>query len=462
MAHKSFHSLSSITLLALLLAAGCGQGTSSGPSDQTQSPAGSAVPLQGESPSGDAAAAETPLTLTFFVNGINLSATEFRLMVEEPTKRKFPHITIERLAPPQGTGLPELIASGQIPDIIYASAGTYYQLRDLELDYRLDDLIAEQQFDASRIKPHILASLKAYSENGDSLYALPFNDNDTILYYNKDIFDKFGVPYPSDEQMTWEEALALGRQLTRTDNGVQYIGLEVASGPAHLQSSLALGTLDPETGEAVVHTPEWQKVFEFQKQVFDVPGTIQGETYLYNKDSFITDRILAMRPSYIANMVGTLEELRQQGDPINWDIAPVPNFPEALGISKEVNIHSLYIASQSKHKEQAFQVIAHILSDEVQTILSRNGRLPAIAGDAIERQFGADVPDLQGKNIDNIFKARGVQLHKPHEYEAQVAKYVTEAYRSLALGGVDVNTALRKLEENINAEVTRLRATDAK
>ncbi|WP_040719096.1 ABC transporter substrate-binding protein [Paenibacillus daejeonensis] len=452
---KSVHALSLLSLM--VIAAGCGQG----PVNTPTGGAGEGQPVQ-QGQTGENDATPEPVTLTFFVNGINLSDTEFRLMVEEPTKKKFPHLTIERIVPPQGTRLPELIAAGQIPDIIYASVGTYYQLQELNLDYRLDELIDKYDFDVNRIKPHILASITDYSENGDSLHALPFNDNDTILYYNKDIFDKFGVPYPSDEQMTWDEALELGRQLTRNDNGVQYIGLEVASGPAHLQSSLALGTLDPETGEAVVNTPEWKKVFEFQKQVFDVPGTVQGETYLYNKDAFITERVLAMRPSYIANMVGTLEELRQAGDPINWDIAPVPNFPEALGHSKEVNIHSLYISSQSKYKDEAFQVIANILSDEVQTILSRNGRLPSINNDAIDRQFGADVPDLQGKKIDNIFKARGVQLHKPHEYESKVAQYVTDAYQSLALDGTDVNTALRTLEENINAEVARLRATSSK
>ncbi|MCR2804685.1 ABC transporter substrate-binding protein [Paenibacillus soyae] len=426
----------------------------------------------GDSSSGGDASAEPgetgaadqpePLTLTFFVNGINLSDTEFRLMVEEPTKKKFPHITLERIVPPDGTGLPELIVAGQVPDIIYASVNTYYVLEDLDILYPLDELIDKYDFDVSRIKPHILKSITDFSDSGDSLHALPFNDNDTILYYNKDIFDKFGVPYPPDEQMTWDEALELGRQLTRNDNGTQYIGLEVASGPSHLQSSLALGTLDPETGEAIVNTPEWARVLEFQKKVFEVPGTVQGDTYLYNKDSFIKDRVLAMRPSYIANMVGTLEELRQAGDPINWDIAPVPNFPDALGISKEVNIHSLYISAQSKHKDEAFQVLANILSDEVQTILSRNGRLPSIANEEIEKQFGADVPDLQGKKIENVFKARGVQLHSPHEYEPQVAKYVTEAYKSLALDGVDVNTALRSLEENINAEVARLKAADNK
>lgn len=439
--------ITSVFLSFLLVTAACSQGTGTKSVENNE---------QGKA--GD----PEPVTLKFYVNGINLSGTEFRLMVEEPTKKKYPHITVERIVPPQGTGLPELIASGEIPDIIYASVGTYYQLRDLNLDYLLDDLIAKYDFDVNRIKPHILASITDYSDNGTSLHALPFNDNDTILYYNKDIFDKFGVPYPPDEQLTWEEALELGRQLTRNDNGVQYIGLEVASGPAHLQSSLALGTLDPDTGQAVVNTPEWKEVFEFQQKVFEVPGTVQGETYLYNKDAFVTDRILAMRPSYIANMVGTLEELRQAGDPINWDIAPVPNFPDALGTSKEVNIHSLYISSQSKHKDEAFQVIANILSDEVQTILSRNGRLPSIANDEIDRQFGADVPDLQGKKIDNIFKARGVQLHKPHEYESKVAKFVTEAYQSLALDGVDVNTALRTLEENINAEVARLEATSNK
>lgn len=49
--------------------------------------------------------------------------------------------------------------------------------------------------------------------------------NIPALFYNKDIFDKFGVAYPKNG-MIYEETLDLdlARRVTRSDGGVQYLG----------------------------------------------------------------------------------------------------------------------------------------------------------------------------------------------------------------------------------------------
>ncbi|MDR3247815.1 MAG: extracellular solute-binding protein, partial [Treponema sp.] len=48
---------------------------------------------------------------------------------------------------------------------------------------------------------------------GGKTVALPANSNWYVLYYNKDIFDKAGIPYPSND-MTWEEYEALAKRLS--------------------------------------------------------------------------------------------------------------------------------------------------------------------------------------------------------------------------------------------------------
>ena len=46
-----------------------------------------------------------------------------------------------------------------------------------------------------------------------SLNALPFRSDFWVLYYNKTLFDKAGVAYPTND-MTWEQYAALARQMT--------------------------------------------------------------------------------------------------------------------------------------------------------------------------------------------------------------------------------------------------------
>lgn len=61
---------------------------------------------------------------------------------------------------------------------------------------------------------------------------------------------------------------------------------------------------------------------------------------------------MAMRPAWLANMVGPLEELREQRIESNWDIAPVPNFEDKLGKTREAQVHSVILTKQSKHKDE--------------------------------------------------------------------------------------------------------------
>jgi ABC-type glycerol-3-phosphate transport system substrate-binding protein len=79
------------------------------------------------------------------------------------------------------------ITTGVIPDIL--NFGTTNSIQTELIDKGLQDY-------------------RNYSEG--KLYALPRKANAYYLYYNKDIFDRFNVPYPSkDKVLTWDEAFEL-------------------------------------------------------------------------------------------------------------------------------------------------------------------------------------------------------------------------------------------------------------
>lgn len=47
--------------------------------------------------------------------------------------------------------------------------------------------------------------------------------NTEAVFYNKDLFDKFGIDYPTDN-MTWDEMYELSKNMTRSDGDIQYYG----------------------------------------------------------------------------------------------------------------------------------------------------------------------------------------------------------------------------------------------
>jgi len=62
--------------------------------------------------------------------------------------------------------------------------------------------------------PEVLAIFR----RGGSVYALPKGYTPMVIAYNKDVFDRFGVPYPP-EQWTWEQFRAAALALTRDTDG---------------------------------------------------------------------------------------------------------------------------------------------------------------------------------------------------------------------------------------------------
>lgn len=402
---------------------------------------------------------DEPLTLTLFSTSGTFPDVEFNTLIADPIKKKYPNVTIERITP-AATTTNEEVLSTHVPDIIYSSSSSHQRIIRTGAYEDLRELIKRHHFDESRIKPILYDYIKDITKDkGGEIYAIPFNSNQHILYYNKDIFDKFGVPYPTEKQLTWDEVLDIAAKLTRTENGVQYIGLSVDN-LTGLAKGLGLPYVDHDTGNAALDTPDWLRVFELNKRIFEIPGYVTPDhTWNWGRDQFMKDQIIGMRVTWLANMIGPLEELRQQGVEFNWDFAPAPNFSDQLGKTREAQIHSLSVNSQSKHKDEAFQVIAEILSDEGQRILSRNGRVPAVINPELEKEYGLDIPVLQGKTVQNVFIGEPLQEHYVHPYELEITTRLTEAAEDLAINGLDVNSAIRKATEAINKDVETLRTT---
>jgi multiple sugar transport system substrate-binding protein len=53
---------------------------------------------------------------------------------------------------------------------------------------------------------------------GDALYALPKGYTPLLVVYNKDLFDRAGIPYPTDD-WTWDDFLRIAKRLTRDTDG---------------------------------------------------------------------------------------------------------------------------------------------------------------------------------------------------------------------------------------------------
>src|SRR5262249_24395576 len=143
-------------------------------------------------------------------------------------------------------------------------------------------------------------------------------------YYNKDIFDRFAVPYPKDG-MTWDNAIDLAKKLTRSDGGVQYKGLTIDGNINRLGEQRSLPMVDP-TGKSVLQTDGWKSVFDVYRQIGQIPGNLLENPQRIQ--AFEKDKNLAMLAGLSAR-IGEFEQLQNQGQAMNWDMVTMPTFSQA-------------------------------------------------------------------------------------------------------------------------------------
>ncbi|MDF2714629.1 MAG: extracellular solute-binding protein family 1 [Paenibacillus sp.] len=415
------HSVLIVALITVVLS-GCGKGAGQ------------------VSPSGDEnkPVVAEPVTLTLYMP----AAFPIQEYIVSSVKKKYPHITLQPVLRGPGKLPGELVAAGSFPDLIYQSTPWYAELLDLNLLHDLNDLVKKNKLDLAKLDPLAIDAIKMWGAKGE-LYALPFYRNFGVLYYNKDLFDKFGVSYPKDG-MTWEEAAELARKVTRTDGGTEYRGLD-ASGTYEGVSQMSANFVDG-AGKANLEAESFVAALNNLKTIYGIPGNKRGK----NMQDFYKGTV-AM--SAFWNVLGNFEDMYKKGTPMNWDMVSMPTYKQAPGRSYQVDSHNLSISTLSKHKEAAFQVIAYLTSKEVQAEIVKDGYVSALTDPELEKTFGSNMQALKGKNIQAIFKLKSAPLYKVTKYDPIAQEFLEKALNEVITDGKDVNTALREANEKANQKI---------
>lgn len=132
--------------------------------------------------------------------------------------KQYPNVKVKVETAPYDTYFTTLqtrIAGGQAPDVFelnfenfvsYASKGSLMDLSSM--------ISADKSFDPAVFYPR---AYQAFQLNGKQ-YGLSESFSDVVLFYNKDLFDKAGVAYPT-ASWTWDDAVQAAQKLTDAPQG---------------------------------------------------------------------------------------------------------------------------------------------------------------------------------------------------------------------------------------------------
>ncbi|WP_218092033.1 extracellular solute-binding protein [Paenibacillus solanacearum] len=339
--------------------------------------------------------------------------------------------------------LPTLITSGKTIDIVVESTGVNVMNYNLQSD--ITDLITKYKVDLNRLEPTAMELQRKMA--GGGIYGLPSWTRSLILYYNKDLFDKFGIPYPK-EAITWDGLYELARTMTRQDSGTNFKGLTMAFDFGLMLNQLESPTQDPATGKALFMTEPIKKAFENQARFYKIPGNeLPGNRYYLDnqQNPFYKDKTVAM----FLTLSGAEKMYK---DSVNWDVVPYPAWEGKPGIGSQSYPTYFFLTSTSKNRDAAFQVLSYTISDEFQKYAARAGNITILKDTSAMNDFAADLPYVKGKNVKAMIPPKYAAPTLKTKYNAIANKELLAALEAVTKG-TDVNTALRDAAERNDKQV---------
>ena len=386
-----------------------------------------------------------PAELTFFMNSGD-SKESFDERFGDALREKFPQHTIEYMIKESGISVEQMIVQGHKFDIIFNSPQNFFGMAIGDgFAFDMTELIAKHDVDLSNVEQQSIEAMKRTA--GGAIYGLPVFNNNMITYYNKAVFDQFGISYPEDG-MTWDEIFDLSNQLTRIEDGVSYFGFILS--PTHMfrMNPLSIPHVDLETETPTIGTdPRWQT---FVDTFFIKPfaGTIYQE-FIANTgniptmNEFVGEQNIGIFP-YLSTWMNVWAE---QLSEVDWDIVSFPSFADHAGVGSQAYPTYFGVTEISESKDAAMEVIKYMISPEFQQHLAHGGNIPILEDEVVRKTF-IEESIHSDKNLNAIFYNEHALGPEQSVYEnAVISRVFTSLRADIIRGDLDLNTALNNAHE---------------
>ncbi|MCJ8009408.1 ABC transporter substrate-binding protein [Lederbergia wuyishanensis] len=363
-------------------------------------------------------------------------------------KENKPYLTLEHIDwDGSAEQLQEFYADKKVPDVLLAFTGQQ-PLEELDSVFPLDEMIDLYHVDLNHIQPVVLDEVRSRDKER-RLIGIPGEVGLLGLYYNKEVFDIFGVPYPEpDESMSWDRVLDLAKQMTAVRNDVHYCGLDMGDQDWAPLMELSVSKTDPETGEVLLtKDPKFAKYMGLMEQYYGIPG-IKEESCGFG------ERNVAMYigwHGFMANnwLGGEIEDAVEFMK--DMDILPLPTWSDMPDVGPTpTGIHPFVINNYSENKDAALQFLLTVASEDYQLKLSRDGTPSVLYSQESIEQYAANNIFLNGKNIKALFHNTPAA---PPEIKSVWDQYVELDMKKFVESGADIQEFLRVSQEEAEIKI---------
>lgn len=388
----------------------------------------SAAPASNSASSGanSASGSSEPVTITFDqFSGSGDNETYLQEMIDAYTAKN-PNVTIKMQSygyDDYFTQLTTKVAGGKAADVFELNYENFVSYAKKGALMSLDDIIKSQGIDTSVYNQ---TALKAFSADGTQ-YGVPDSFSTVLLFYNKALFDKAGVSYPTDD-WKWSDAMAAAQKIRALGDNIfgyyhpltynEFYKVAKQNGGGLISDDGKSFTMDTSANVEAL-----QYMVDMQNKLNVMPTPAQLER-VSNAD---WDLFKSGRLGMIVTGCWAFPDFTRDCN-FDWDVVVEPG-----NTQKATHFFSngYVISKDSKVANEAAKFITFISSNEqaTQIRLDAGWELPPVDDQSIISQYTAKTPP---SNRQAVFKSLNYLVTPPvitqySELQDIVGKHLDEA-----------------------------------
>lgn len=427
----------------------------------TQTSSTASTPAANNTASSTPAATETtpaaaePVTLQWAI--WDQESTPYWTALKDAYEAANPNVTIEMVdlgSTDYMTVLAtELSGSGTDFDVVTVKdVPGYATLVQKNAIISLDDYISADSVDLSLYN----GATDQVTVDG-SLYELPFRNDIWVTYYNKDIFDKAGVAYPTND-MTWAQYDELARKVTDTTFGSQVYGCHYHT----WRSTVGLiGCLDGEhsilDGNYDFMKPYYEMVLKQEDDGVCRSFTDLKTEGLHYSAAFSSGDVAMMNMGswFISTLISNIAKGEYDASLCgNWGMVKYPHAEGVPAGSTLSTFTGLAVTSATADKDAAWDFVKWVSGKDGAAVMASTGNFPAIMTDeamnAITSMEGFPTDDASKEAL----KTSNLYLEVPYASNVSEINSVLDTYHGMIMNR---ESSVDDAVANMNKEVTAIK-----
>lgn len=345
------------------------------------------------------------------------------------------------------------IAARQEPDVFLHDLGNVPMRANTGVLLNLSPYLEKADIDVNETFFEAPLNMGKWKEG---IYALPFETDVRLLFYNKDLFAQAGLD-PERPPQSWDELWQYADKITKK-NPQDYYDI-LGFNPLYGQSYFWMyvwgndGSLLDENGNLKLNNPTVVKSLEEWKQIIDRLG-------FENLTEFNATYPLGLNDAFINGKLGMViqnntffSQIENYAPDMNYGVTQIPYPKRPASWS---NGFSIEVSSRSKNRDAAVEFALYLVSERPQFLFAQN--VSSLVGNRI----AANSPEL----ISNPLWKLAVETLEISQFRPFVLEYplwyddaLQKAVDNVLYGRSTPKKALDDAQKIVDAEIQKYKLT---